>query len=67
MDSLVYNGSMPTEEAKRKIKDMDAINLYRMRPKWLKDCVEISISAQNLKTGDVVYRRRIKFGGNKSC
>lgn len=59
--TLIGNGRMALSEAKRMIAGMSAKALYRERPKWLNDCIKITISAQNITSGKVLYRRIINI------
>lgn len=52
---------MPVSDAKEMILRLSAKELLKYRPSWLKDCVCISVSAQNIKTGKVLYRRTINI------
>lgn len=58
---LIGNRSMPVSDAKEMILRTSAKELLKHRPSWLKDCVCISVSAQNIKTGKVLYRRTINI------
>lgn len=58
---LVSNKAMPFELAKKQIKSMSPEVLYRSCPDWLKDCVRITISAQNIINRDVRYKRIINI------
>lgn len=58
---LISNRSMPVSDAKGMILRTSAKELLKYRPSWLKDCVCISVSAQNIKTGKVLYRRTINI------
>lgn len=58
---LISNRSMPVSDAKEMILGLSAKELLKYRPSWLKDCVCISISAQNIKAGKVLYRRTINI------
>lgn len=42
---------MPVSDAKEMI----------LRTSWLKDCVRISVSAQDITTGEILYRRTINI------
>lgn len=52
---------MPVSDAKEMILRTSAKELLKHRPSWLKDCVRISVSAQNITTGEVLYRRTINI------
>lgn len=52
---------MPVSDAKEMILRTSAKEMLKYRPSWLKDCVCISVSAQNIKTGKVLYRRTINI------
>lgn len=58
---LISNRSMPVSDAKEMILRMSAKELLKHRPSWLKDCVRISVSAQDITTGEVLYRRTINI------
>lgn len=58
---LISNRSMPVSDAKEMILRMSAKELLKHRPSWLKDCVRISVSAQDITTGEVLYRRTISI------
>lgn len=58
---LISNRSMLASDAKEMILGLSAKELLKYRPSWLKDCVRISASAQNIKTGRVLYRRTINI------
>ena len=58
---LISNRSMPVSDAKGMILRLSAKEMLKYRPSWLKDCVCISVSAQNIKTGKVLYRRTINI------
>ena len=58
---LIGNRSMPVSDAKGMILRLSAKEMLKYRPSWLKDCVCISVSAQNIKTGKVLYRRTINI------
>ena len=58
---LISNRSMPVSDAKEMILRTSAKELLKHRPSWLKDCVRISVSAQNITTGEVLYRRTINI------
>ena len=58
---LIGNRSMPVSDAKEMILRLSAKEMLKYRPSWLKDCVCISVSAQNIKTGKVLYRRTINI------
>lgn len=42
---------MPVSDAKEMILRTSAKELLKYRPSWLKDCVRISVSAQDITTG----------------
>lgn len=52
---------MPVSDAKEKILRTSAKELLKHRPSWLKDCVRISVSAQDITTGEILYRRAINI------
>lgn len=52
---------MPVSDAKEMILGLSAKELLRYRPSWLKNCVRVSVSAQNIKDGKVLYRRIINI------
>lgn len=52
---------MPVSDAKEMILRTSAKELLKYRPSWLKDCVRISVSAQDITTGEVLYRRIINI------
>lgn len=58
---LIGNRSMPVSDAKGMILRLSAKEMLKYKPSWLKDCVCISVSAQNIKTGKVLYRRTINI------
>ena len=58
---LISNRSMPVSDAKEMILRTSAKELLKYRPSWLKDCVRISVSAQDITTGEVLYRRIINI------
>lgn len=58
---LVSNRPMPVSDAKEMILELSAKELLKHRPSWLKDCVRISVSAQDITTGEVLYRRTINI------
>lgn len=45
---------MPVSDAKEMILRTSAKELLKHRPSWLKDCVRISVSAQDITTGDAL-------------
>lgn len=49
---------MPVSDAKEMILRTSAKELLKYRPSWLKDCVRISVSAQDITTGEILYKRR---------
>lgn len=44
---------MPVSDAKEMILRTSAKELLKHRPSWLKDCVRISVSAQDITTGEI--------------
>lgn len=52
---------MPVSHAKEMILRTSAKELLKYRPSWLKDCVRISVSAQDITTGEILYRRTINI------
>lgn len=58
---LISNRSMPVSDAKEMILRTSAKELLKYRPSWLKDCVRISVSAQDITTGEILYRRTINI------
>ena len=52
---------MPVSDAKEMILGLSAKELLKYRPSWLKDCVRISVSAQDITTGEILYRRTINI------
>lgn len=58
---------MPVSDAKEMILRTSAKELLkhrereRERPSWLKDCVRISVSAQDITTGEILHRRTINI------
>lgn len=58
---LISNRSMSVSDAKEMILGLNAKKKFKHRPSWLNDCVRISISAQSIKTGRVLYRRTINI------
>lgn len=52
---------MPVSDAKEMILRTSAKELLKYRPSWLKDCVRISVSAQDITTGEILYRRTINI------
>ena len=58
---LISNRSMPVSDAKEMILRTSAKELLKHRPSWLKDCVRISVSAQDITTGEILYRRTINI------
>lgn len=58
---LVSNKTMPFESAKEQIKKMNPEVFYKSRPDWLKDCVRIVVSAQNIIDRSVYYKRIINI------
>lgn len=56
---------MLASDAKKMILELSAKGLLKYRPSWLKDCVRISVSAQNIKTGKISYRRTINIKKKK--
>lgn len=52
---------MPVSDAKEMILRTSAKELLKYRPSWLKNCIRISVSAQNITTGKVLYRRTINI------
>lgn len=58
---LVSNRPMPVSDAKEMILELSARELLKYRPSWLQSCIRISVSAQNIKTGKVLYRRTINI------
>lgn len=48
-------------DAKEMILRTSAKELLKYRPSWLKDCVRISVSAQDITTGEILYRRTINI------
>ena len=52
---------MPVSDAKEMILRTSAKELLKHRPSWLKDCVRISVSAQDITTGEILYRRTINI------
>lgn len=45
---------MPVSDAKEMILRTSAKELLKHRPSWLKDCVRISVSAQDITTGEIL-------------
>lgn len=62
---LISNRSILASDAKKMILGLSAKELLKYRPSWLNDCVRISISAQSIKTGRVLYRRTINIKKKK--
>lgn len=58
---LISDRSMPVSDAKEMILRTSAKELLKYRPSWLKDCVCISVSAQDITTGEILYRRTINI------
>lgn len=58
---------MPVSDAKEMILRTSAKELLKHRPSWLKDCVCISVSAQNIKTGKVLFNNRFRFYVYSGC
>lgn len=58
---LISNRSMPVSDAKEMILRTSAKELLKHRPSWLKDCVRISVSAQDITTGEILYGRTINI------
>ena len=56
---LVRNGNYSLDGAKEFIKSISPKFLYKCRPRFLKDCVKITLSAQNILTSETLYRRVI--------
>lgn len=52
---------MPVSDAKEMILRTSAKELLKYRPSWLKDCVRISVSVQDITTGEILYRRTINI------
>lgn len=57
---LISNRSMPVSDAKEMILRTSAKELLKHRPSWLKDCVRISVSAQDITTGEILRTINIK-------
>lgn len=51
---------MPVSDAKEMILRTSAKELLKHRPSWLKDCVRISVSAQDITTGEILRTINIK-------
>lgn len=48
---------MPVSDAKEMILRTSAKELLKYRPSWLKDCVRISVSAQDITTGEILKHK----------
>ena len=55
---LWYNGYCSYAEAKRAIDGTDTVALFKASPSWM-NCVRVRMTAQNLHTGNTLYKRVI--------
>lgn len=56
---LLRNGKFSLDGAKKFMHSITARALYKSKPQFLKDCVKITLSAQNILTSKTLYRRVI--------
>lgn len=54
---LFYNGNCSLDEAKECINGSKGRDLFKCYPSFLKDCIKVRMSAQNIKTGKVLYEK----------
>ena len=58
---LLRNGCFSLDGAKKFIKSLSPKTLYENRPTFLKDCVKITLTAQNIFSSNTLYRRTINI------
>lgn len=58
---LLRNGCFSLDGAKKFIKSLRPKTLYENRPTFLKDCVKITLTAQNIVSSNTLYRRTINI------
>lgn len=58
---LISNRSVPVSDAKEMISGTGAEELLKHRPGRLKDCVRISVSAQDITAGEILYGRTVNI------
>lgn len=58
---LLRNGCFSLDGAKKFIKSLSPKTLYENRPTFLKDCVKITLTAQNIVSSNTLYRRTINI------
>lgn len=54
---LFYNGNCSLEEAKQCIDGTKRYSLFKSHPSFLKNVVSVEMTAQNIKTSKVLYKK----------